>query len=105
MDYAPPLQGIYTVITALKCSAINVRSPIEGVLDRMFVETNQFIATTGTELELVTQLPVEKDAGRIRLLLPAQPRGQRLCVVIAVEADPKDRLDQLSKDIILRPLE
>jgi hypothetical protein len=53
----------------MRDAAINVRSPIESVLDRMFVQVDQFIAATGTELELVTQLaesPVDGDhAGEV----------------------------------------
>ena len=60
-------------------------------------------ATTGPRP--YTVVPVQEDSGRIRILIPSQPKGERLCVVIALEAIAKDTPDQVAKGLVVRPLD
>jgi hypothetical protein len=52
-----------------------------------------------------TVVPVQRDGGRFRAIIPEQPKGQRLCFVLEFEADAKDNIDNLGKRIVLRPLQ
>jgi hypothetical protein len=52
----------------------------------------------------VTIVPVQRDGRRFRAILPEQPIGQRICLVLEFEADGKEDVQSIGKWITLRPL-
>lgn len=52
-----------------------------------------------------TIVPVQRDGGRFRAILPEQPIGQRLFFVLEFEAAADEDAQSLGRDIMLRPLQ
>jgi hypothetical protein len=64
-----------------------------------------FTQTTSDGVRPFTIVPVEREAGRFRVLLPEQSSGQRLCPVLAFETTSKNDASSLGRDVVLRPLQ
>ena len=69
---------------------------------------NNAVAFTQAATEGVrafTVVPVQRDAGRFRAILPEQPMGQRLCFVLEFEADANEDAQSVGRHVTLRPLQ
>jgi hypothetical protein len=69
---------------------------------------NNAVAFTQAATEGVrpfTIVPVQRDGGRFRAILPKQPVGQRLCFVLEFEADANEDVQSVGRRITLRPLQ
>jgi len=51
-----------------------------------------------------TVVPVQRDAGRFRTILPDQSIGQRLFLVLEFEADVNEDVQSVGRRVVLRPL-
>ncbi len=52
-----------------------------------------------------TIVPVQRDEGRFRAVLPEQAKGQRICFVFAIEVEPTEDAESIAKRLVLRPLQ
>ena len=68
---------------------------------------NAFAFTESAQdgLRPFTIVPVQRDAGRFRAILPEQPIGQRLCFVLEFEVGTNEATQSVGKRVVLRPLQ
>jgi hypothetical protein len=52
-----------------------------------------------------TVVPLQQDGGRVRAIIPEQGVGQRLCFILAFEADVNENVQSVGKRIVLRALQ
>jgi hypothetical protein len=64
-----------------------------------------FTHSPGEASSSFTIVPVQRDAGRFRAVLPEQAKGQAICFVLAVEGQPSEEVSGVGRGIILRPLQ
>ncbi|HXU38344.1 MAG TPA: hypothetical protein VN937_18455 [Blastocatellia bacterium] len=86
--------------TATPPFAVEVSHP-ERPISNAFAFTQS--STEG--MRAFTVLPVQRDGGRFRAVLPEEPAGQRLYFVLDFEADPSEDVLSVGRSIILRPLQ
>ena len=55
--------------------------------------------------KVFTVVPVQRDGGRFRSLLPPQPAGRTLTFLLEMEAEATEDANSVGKGIVLRPLE
>jgi hypothetical protein len=68
---------------------------------------NAFAFTESAQdgLRPFTIVPVQRDAGRFRAILPEQPSGQRLCFVLEFEVGTNETTQSVGKRVVLRSLQ
>ena len=64
-----------------------------------------FVQVAGENSRSFTIVPIERDSGRFRAILPEQAKGTKICFVFSVEIEPGETIDTVAKSTILRPIQ
>ena len=89
-----------TFVAATPSFVVEVSHPEEPI-------NGAFAFTQGTMdgVRPFTVIPIQRDGGRFRAILPEQPRGQKVWFVLEFEVDSRHDAQSVGERVVLRPLQ
>ena len=103
------VRGKHTLQVVVKVAPFTNLTPPFAVevshADRPILNVLAFSQPPNTNTQLFTVLPVQRDSGRFRAILPAQEIGQRVCFVLILECGQGEDVGSVGRGVILRPLQ
>ncbi len=109
LQNVPPTAGQRVLTVALTCEPFPAASPSFVIEvshpEKAIQNAIAFTQEAATGERAFTVIPVQKDAGRYRVVLPHLEAGAQLVVLLNIEIGPKETADSMKTRFVLRSLQ